>query len=177
MKSDINFISSSQKGNIFNKSFFLGSLGLFSLIFLIAVSIIIYRITLNVKFSNLDTEYNNKTAQINTVKDRKVKLAIIHDRLADAVKIKSKRPDINSRVVAVQNIIPNGVSLQAIETKANKILFSVSSTSLSNLNLLIEQKILSIKKVNKNPIKRIQMDSFGLNAEKLVYTAAFTIEF
>lgn len=176
MKTEINLISPAQKRGIGSKSFFLASVILFSLVFLVAAGLIYYRLTLGLKLSNLEVESNNKIAQINAQTERKAKLSIIHQKLADAVKILKKRPDVNARINAVKDTIPQGVTLDMVDTKDNTLSFSVNSTSLANLNTLVEEKITSFQIVKNKPVKRIEMDFFGLNTDKLIYTARFTVE-
>lgn len=177
MKTEINLISPAQKKGIGSKRFFLVSVYLFAFVFLVAAGLIFYRLFLSIDFSNLEIEGKNIIAQIDSQADKKAKLEVIHQKLVDADIIIKRRPDVNSRINAVQNAIPQGVTLDGVDTKDNTLTFSVNSINLSDLNTLIENKIKSVEKINNKSVKRIEMNFFGLDTDKLIYTARFTIEF
>jgi hypothetical protein len=54
---------------------------------------------------------------------------------------------------------------------------TVESDNLASLNDLMEQKILELSKDKKKGIKKIDIESFGLNPKTLTYQAVFKVDF
>lgn len=177
MKSGINLISTSQKKTFHGKRLVYASVGTFLLVFFAAVSLISYRLFLNAKLSSLTDEETTLVQQINALQEKKVKILIIHDRLASIQKLLKSRNNVNNKISIVKNVIPDDVTISALDGNPDDVTVSVESENLQSLNDLIEDKVMQIQKTNKKAIKRIEMKSFRLVAERLTYSATFLVEF
>ncbi len=177
MKTGINLISPSQKKTFHGKRFVYGSVGIFSLVFLIAIVLLSYRLFLNARLGNLTDEETVQMQKINALQEKKVKFLIIHDRLASIQKLLKGRVDVNNKISIVKNVIPADVTIAALDGNPDAVTISVESESLESLNDLIEEKIMQIQITNKKAIKRIEMKSFRLIPERLAYSATFLVEF
>ncbi len=177
MKQTINLASGKKSVDSALRKVFIASVALFCLVVLLSFTLIVYRLFLKNSFEELDNKEKKLNEQILANVDKRDKLVEIKGRLDDIRKILSRRLPMNARVASLTEIIPDDVTVETINGTDVDIQISLESENLSTLNDLVEQKIANLAQDKKRKIKKIQMQSFGLNPKTLKYSVTFTITF
>ncbi len=177
MKKGINLtLGKKSVDNALRKVFF-ASVALFCFTILISFSLIVYRLFLKNSFDELDKKEQKFNQQILGMEDKRDKLIDMKGRLDDIRKIISRRLPMNSRITSLSEVIPEDVTVNNISGTDVTIQISLESENLSTLNDLVEQKIVALAQDKKKKIKKIQMQTFGLNPKTLKYSITFSIIF
>ena len=177
MKKGINLtLGKKSVDNALRKVFF-ASVALFCFTILISFSLIVYRLFLKNSFDELDKKEQKFNQQILGMEDKRDKLIDMKGRLDDIRKIISRRLPMNSRINSLSEVIPEDVTVNNISGTDVTIQISLESENLSTLNDLVEQKIVALAQDKKKKIKKIQMQTFGLNPKTLKYSITFSIIF
>lgn len=177
MKKGINLtLGKKSVDNALNKVFFV-SVALFCLTILVSFSLIVYRLILKNSFDELDKKEQKFNQQILGMEDKRDKLIDMKGRLDDIRKIISRRLPMNSRITSLSELIPEDVTVNNISGTDVDIQIALESDNLSTLNDLVEQKIVDLAQDKKKKIKKIQMQTFGLNPKTLKYSITFSIIF
>ncbi len=177
MKKGINLtLGKKSVDNALRKVFF-ASVALFCFTILISFSLIAYRLILKNSFDELDKKEQKLNQQILGMEDKRDKLIDMKGRLDDIRKIVSRRLPMNSRITSLSEVIPEDVTVNNISGTDVTIQISLESENLSTLNDLVEQKIVALAQDKKKKIKKIQMQTFGLNPKTLKYSITFSIIF
>lgn len=177
MKKGINLtLGKKSDDNALRKVFF-ASVALFCFTILISFSLIVYRLFLKNSFDELDKKEQKFNQQILGMEDKRDKLIDMKGRLDDIRKIISRRLPMNSRITSLSEVIPEDVTVNNISGTDVTIQISLESENLSTLNDLVEQKIVALAQDKKKKIKKIQMQTFGLNPKTLKYSITFSIIF
>lgn len=177
MKNSINLVSKRRRPNVFHKRFLIVSLTLFSIVFLISVGLIVYRLLLQSQLSGLESEEASLISVVNENPEKKVKFLTLRERLSEIQNILRERKNLNIRIASVESVLPVDVGVRLIEGDETTVKFRVAAQDLVSLNNLIEQRIEEYATEQNKVIKRIEMTSFNLNPSTLQYEANFTIEF
>lgn len=177
MKQGINLtLGKKSVDNALRKVLF-ASAALFCLTILISFSLIVYRLILKNSFEDLDQKEQKLNQQILGMEDKRDKIVETKGRLDDVRKIISRRLPMSARVAYLAEVIPDDVTVDNINGTDVDIQISLESDNLSTLNDLVEQKIVALAQDKKKKIKKIQMQSFGLNPKTLKYSITFSIVF
>lgn len=177
MKQGINLtLGKKSVDNALRKVFF-ASVTLFCLTILISFSLIVYRLILKNSFDDLDQKEQKLNQQILGMEEKRDKLVETKGRLDDIRKIIARRLPMNARITSLSQVIPEDVTVNNISGTDVNIQISLESDNLSTLNDLVEQKIVALAQDKKKKIKKIQMQSFGLNPKTLKYSITFAIVF
>jgi len=177
MKTSINLVSKKRKPSAFRKRFFVVSIGFFSAIFVISVSLILYRLILQNQLAELESDEAKLISVVNQNPEKKVKYLTVRERLIEINNIMKRRKNINARISSVQSSLAEEVSITLIEGDETSVKLRVASENLLFVNNLLEQKINEYAAANNKIIKRIEMTSFNLNPTSLQYEVNFIIEF
>lgn len=177
MKQGINLtLGKKSVDNALRKVFF-ASVALFCLTILISFSLIVYRLILKNSFDDLDRKEQKLNQQILGMEEKRDKLVETKGRLDDIRKIIARRLPMSARITSLSQVIPEDVTVNNISGTDVNIQISLESDNLSTLNDLVEQKIVALAQDKKKKIKKIQMQSFGLNPKTLKYSITFAIVF
>ncbi len=177
MKNSINLVSKRQAPNRFHKRFFIAGLSFFSVTFLLSVGVIGYQFLLSEQLATLKSEESVLISQVNSDPEKKIKFLTIRERLTEIQKVIARRQDVNSRINAISEVVPGDIGINVIEGDEEEMRVRVAADNLSSLNNLIEERIEEFALEQGKTVKRIEMTSFGLNSNSLLYEATFVIEF
>lgn len=156
--------------------FLFTSIGIFSIVLFIALSILGYTFFLHSTLASLQKEEDDLKAQLAQNNDKKANILVLKERLSNIQKVMSSRTDINKKVSAILGIFPQDVSISNVQASSDKITFTLVSDNLEAIDQLIENKIKAFT-INKTlPVKKIDLVSFNLNP-KSGYNLFFAFEF
>ena len=161
MSNDINLISQSVniKKTYSKLPMLLG--GLFIVVFIIALSTILYSFALKGVLGNLSEEVDQEKAKIAAMISQKQKVLLISERLATVRKIISGRSNLESRVSAILAAIPSNFNVDAVNGEKDKVVIKVASRNLSEFDNLLEVGIPALAKDKKLNLKKIESSSFS----------------
>lgn len=177
MKKGINLALGKKSVDNALRKVFIASVAVFCFTVLISFSLIVYRLVLKNSFDALDQKEQKLNAQIISMQEKRDKIIETKSRLDDIRKILSKRLPMNARINSLTEVIPDDVSVNSISGTDIDMQLSLESDNLSTLNDLVEQKINALARDQKKRIKKIQMQSFGLNPKTHKYSITFGITF
>ena len=177
MRKGINLTSEQKKANGLLKRIFYASSAFFVITVIVAIVLIAYRLFLSVALSEVTKKEEATSAQIMQFQTKRDKFLETRSRLKDIRKILSKRSTITLKIADLTQIVPEDASLVSINGSNDEISLSVSSSSLTTLNDLIEQKVIQAASDKKRGIKKIEMKSFRLNPKTLLYQVDFDVTF
>lgn len=177
MSKGINLASPHKKSIDVYRYLFLSALGLFILVFIISAVTVSYRLFLGNQLAVLESDEKSIITTISSLQEKKEKFLVVKERLSQISKIVGKRADVNSRIDVVVGILPPPIEVDKISGSVNEVSISVSSPSLQTLNELVEENIAELVASNNRSIKRIEMRSFRLDSETLIYSATINVEF
>lgn len=177
MKQSINLALGRKSVDNALKKVFIASVAAFCLTVLISFSLIAYRLILKNSYDDLESKEQKLNQQILSMEDKRDKLVETKSRLDDVRRIISRRLPMNARISSLAQVIPDDVSVTTISGTDVNIQISLESDNLATLNDLVEQKIVTLAQDKKRKVKKIQMQSFGLNPKTLKYGITFVITF
>ncbi len=177
MKNSINLVSKRRRPGKFHRRLFIVSVIFFSIAFLISAGLIGYSLILGGQLEVLKSDETKLIAAVNLDPEKKVKFLTVKERLSEIQKILNERKNLNNRINTVSAVLPQDLGISLIESDEQQIKLRVTAPDLVSLNNLIEEKIESYATEQNRGVKRIEMTSFGLNPNTLLYEATFSIEF
>jgi hypothetical protein len=177
MKSGINLTTGRKQVNAIYKKAFYISVGIFAFTVVISIALIGYRLILNNSFNSLSNQEQTLNSQILSLQEKMTKYVQTQQRLKDARTIIAKRSATNQKIDEVTKIVSGSAQLTDISGSDDSVEMTVQSDNLASLNDLMEQKILELSKDKKKGIKKIDIESFGLNPKTLIYQAVFEVDF
>lgn len=177
MKTSINLVSTKRRPSEFHRRFFIIAIIFFSIVFIFSAGLIGYRFFLQSQLNSLKTDEAELISEVNINPEKKIKFLTVRERLSEIQKIISARKNINDKIETVAQTLPQDVEISLIGGDSEEIKLRVTASDLLSLDSLIEQRIAEYANENKREVKRVEMTSFRLNADSLLYEANFTIEF
>lgn len=177
MKTSINLVSKKRRPSEFHRRFFLGSVAFFSIAFLISSGLIAYRLVLQIQLDELKSEETQLISSVNSNPEKKVKFLTVRERLSEIQNIINARQNLNTRIESVSSTLPADVGISLIESEEETVKVRVTATDLVSLDALIDQRIEQYAAERNRGVKRVELTSFDLNPETLLYEANFVIEF
>ncbi len=177
MKKGINLALGKKSVDNALRKIFIASVAVFCFTVVISFSLIVYRLILKNNFEALDQKEQGLNAQIISMQEKRDKIIETKSRLDDIRKILSKRLPMNTRIGLLSDVIPEDASVNSINGTDVDMKLSLESDNLSTLNELVEQKITALARDKKRGIKKIEMQSFGLNPKTHKYSITFGITF
>lgn len=177
MKTSINLVSKKRRPSEFHRRFFISAIIFFSIVFVISVGLIGYRLFLQAQLNAFKDDEAELITQVNLNPEKKIKFLTVRERLSEIQNIIKERKNLNSRIESVSQTLPLDVGISLIEGDSEQVKLRVTASNLVSLNDLIEQRVEQYASERNKEIKRIELTSFNLNPSTLLYEANLTIEF
>ncbi len=177
MKKEINLTLGRKKESTLSKRVLLGASVLFSVVVIISIGILSYRLVLSTKLSSLSNNEETLIIQLNSLREQRDKMLTIKERLEESQRIIGKRLNITSKFDELATIIPQKATLETFTGTDEEIELQVESDSLDSLGELINEKISTLTTDKKRGIKKIEMKNFMLNPTTKVYSVIFGITY
>lgn len=156
--------------------FFLISLGVFGLCFVLAMILLSYSLVLNNSYTALTNKEASLKAQLAQVGQKKVEYLTVKERLSSIQKILNLRQNLNTNLVDVVNIFPDSVTISTLNVTPTSVVLTANSSNLGALNSIMETVIPKFEKENKN-LKTVQMSSFNQDPNTLAYSVSLQFTF
>lgn len=157
---------------------------LFSLSFLFLLLTIIVSVVLLLLMFYLKTEEGGiansqieGSQSIAQFENKKILHQSVKERLSTVSKLLQNRNVLTDRFLGVIEIIPKSVDLTSVDISGNSMKISLSSTSLIHLNDFLEKNLKKLPVDADLKVKRVQIDSAGVQTINGTYLVGVTIEF
>lgn len=177
MKKGINLSLGRKRVDTFFRKIFVASAALFCIVVVISILLITYRLILKATYDSLDQKEQQLNGQLLALTDKKDKLLETKSRIVEIKKILASRAPVTARMQTITEIVPLDSTVSGLSGTDEDMEVSLESESLASLNALIEQKVIEIAQDKKKGIKKVEMQSFGLNPKTLNYSVSITISF
>ncbi|HSW96771.1 MAG TPA: hypothetical protein VLF89_03020 [Candidatus Saccharimonadales bacterium] len=145
-----------------------------ALIFTAGTSIIFFLLTINPTFSSVKQQENSVLAKLSFTQGKIAKYLVIKNRLKGIEQILEKRFPMNTVLSAVQQNIPDDVSVDSVNITNKTAALKLSSSSLLSLNTVLLNT--SALLANKKLFKKITVQSIVSNQLKQTYTLTIQAE-
>lgn len=177
MKKGINLsLGRKRVDNVLKKVFYV-SVGAFCLAVVISLGLIAYRLILKSSYDSLDQKEQQLNVQLLELQDKRDKLTETKSRIVEIKQVIAKRAPVTGRIQTLSDLVPVGSTVTTINGSDVDMKLSLESDSLSSLNELIEKRIEEAAREKAKGIKRVDMNSFGLNPKTLQYSVSLGITF
>lgn len=177
MRKNINLSLGRKRVDTVLRKIFIGTIVAFSIVVVMSLSLIGYRLILKGSFESLEAKEQQLNSQLLTLVEKRDKMLETRSRLGEVKKILSTRAPTTRRLETVSSIVPVDSQVKGVSGNENLIEISLESGSLVTLNELVEQKIEELAQDRGQGIKRVEMYSFGLNPRTRQYSVSLSIEF
>lgn len=177
MRRSINLLSGKKQVDSIFKKILYGSVALFSVVVLVSLGLIAYRLVLRSTYTDLENREIAVDTQFASLKAKKDKLVETKTRLTDIKKIIAARAPVTTRINALSEVVPPASTITALSGDNEEMQIIIETDDLASLNELIELKAEELAKDKKRGIKRIELRTFEINPHNLRYTISFGIEF
>ena len=176
MKSQINLVSKKEQRKSLGR-FNIATMGIFGATFLAATGLLIYLLILNLQIAGLDRTREDLNSQITQLSSQKLNVLLLKERLASIQKVLSGRTDVNPKMQTVLSLLPSNVDVSSINTDSSHIVVRLTSTSLSDLNSILENNIGKFTEHPELGIKKIDLATFGVDTKAAQYFAELNFQF
>lgn len=160
------------------RSFFLSISLLFLLItVIIAIGMGLYVFFLKTQEVRLSSAQSQSSNNISQFKDKKIMYQTIKERLALISTLLQKKNHVTDRFLAVLQTIPQSVSISNLTMSGNTMKMTLESENLLNVNEFLEKDLAAITLDDNLNVKRVQIDSLGIQNVNGVYSVGISLEF
>lgn len=154
-------------------------LSLLFLLLTIAVTVIMLVFSLYLKNEEgalIDRQAEN-AAILNEFQDKKVMYQSTKERVLAVAQLLQEKDIFTDRFLEVSSAIPQNVSISVLDMEGNAAKMVLLAESLSPLNTFIEEGLPTLPEKPELGIRRIQIDSVGVQKDAKQYSVGVTIEF
>lgn len=159
MKSEINLLSPAQTDRTKSSGTLriLRIAAISCLSVLLGISIILFFLSRALSPVAIKEKENEVLYSLSLLHKKEAKLVVINDRVRDIPNLLQARPNFDISINAILQKIPEGVSINSMAVDKDKIVLTVSSSSLLSINNLMKSLIDMAK--NRKIIKNVTVDS------------------
>lgn len=173
MKTDINLSAKTGLKQKTNK-LLLASIIIFAFFFSIAVGLMTYSLILKSQATSLIRKTGDLRGQIASHASQKEKLVIVKERIEAIKKIMGARKNIDTNIALVVSYIPENLGIDSIKADDKEVSLRLSSSSLADFDVLLEEKIPVISGDKKSKITKIELSSFTQKGEGYAISLNFS---
>lgn len=143
-------------------------------VFLIAGSMLGYLVYVRSEVSQAVAQETSLKKQINQAPQQKVDALILKDRLNDITKILSSRRDINTKISAVTELLPESLTISTFSINEDTISIELVTSDLAVFDSLLENDILKLQNTPGEAVSKMTIDSFHVQPQDPRYTMTAT---
>ena len=158
MKTNINLIGQTRAQKKRLNIFFIASLSVFLIIFIISLFFLVYSLMLKARAQGLL---------------KKEKLLIVGERLGNLRKVISSRGNIDTRAETILSVIPSDFNIEALMADSKVVTIKISSPDLTSFDTLLEERIPNFTKNNSLKIARVNVDYFSQKKDDYSLSLSF----
>lgn len=175
MKSGINLKLPKKRVSLVAKRLYSISIGLFLVSVIISIALIAINLYFKTTIDSLSNERDVLKNKILSQNTKLYKLYDTHERLKSIEKILVGRAKTSDKIEIVSTVVPEETDVVGIEGDVEKIDFTVSTKDLSQINSLLQQKLLDLASQTDKDVKTIEMKSLVLSSDTGEYTLYFEV--
>lgn len=159
-----------------------GKLFTFSLLFLlltvlVTVILLLYLFFLKTQEGTIINSQTESVATLSQFQDKKIIYQSTKERLAAIQQLLSTKDIQTGRFVEIAAVIPQQVEISSLDLSGNTAKMTLTSPSLSSLNEFLERNLEQLPQKEGFGVRRIQIDSLGVQSELGEYSVGITMEF
>ncbi|KKQ96893.1 MAG: hypothetical protein A3C27_00520 [Candidatus Levybacteria bacterium RIFCSPHIGHO2_02_FULL_39_36] len=173
MKTNINLIGQTRAQKKRLNIFFIASLSVFLIIFIISLFFLVYSLMLKARAQGLLKKENSLRSQITVYSAQKEKLLIVGERLGNLRKVISSRGNIDTRAETILSVIPSDFNIEALMADSKVVTIKISSPDLTSFDTLLEERIPNFTKNNSLKIARVNVDYFSQKKDDYSLSLSF----
>jgi type II secretory pathway component PulM len=158
-------------------SFFYLSILVLLIVVLITVLILLYLLFLKSSIASTINSQNKELSILKSEQGKKIKILTTKERLATIKKIVPGNSIPEDRLNIVLSSIPASISIDKLEMIDTVMNITISSISLSVLNTFLNSDLSELPKKKDSQVKKIEIQSFGLNSKGTNYSSDIKITF
>lgn len=177
MKRGINLRLPKPKPSQVSRKGFNFSLVFLLIVFVVGVSLVGYNLYLNAQLQSLSDERESLRNQILSQNTKVYKYQDAHKRLKNIQAIVSGRLKVIDKIDTLASVLQDETEVLSVSTEALTLDYSVSSSDLSKINSLLEEKLLALASEKKENVKSVELSSLFFNKEDGDYTLNFKVVF
>lgn len=127
------------------------------------LSVIVFFLNSQFSLASVKSQEDAVLQNLSSFSKKQAKLFIVNNRITNIATILNRRADYYKILSLILNRVPAEVSINRIEIDKKKISLTVSSNSLSPINILINNFVDMVRK--KETITSLVLNSLTLNAK------------
>lgn len=177
MQTEINLLQTQQSVQKKKSAFFKLCAFLLFITVLITIAEITYTFYLRTKLSDLSQDQSATLSQITSLDSKRVKFQTLKERLAAISRILPDSVTFNSRINAIFQNIPAGITITGLEANSKSIALRIGSSNLALLDAFLGDGVTRITRDKSIGVTQVEVDSVGVGLSSTEYSASVIFYF
>lgn len=176
MKSQINLASRFNHEKRKLNKFTITAIVTVGVVFIAALVLLAYSLSLNSEMAVLDVEYQQLTNAMRQMSSQKGKALVLGERITAINQVLFERIDFNTTLQKITADLPTSLRIATLDATKDRITMKVVTANLSDINSLFQEKIDKVIKDPAVKFKRVLLDSFGIDTNGQEYYASLNFQ-